>query len=262
LVLPPSLKPKPAPQTPSWDSLGVDKDQCSKALTALLAHVEKLQQKREKEDLLGEQEEKLFLVVGLKRQAKREVHMPIRLPLPHPLINPRVSPVSLFVKDPQRQYKDLLESSKITFVNRVIGLEKLRTKHKTFEAKRLLLKEADLFLVDDRVVVEVGKSLGKMWRENKKQPVPITLSRKDLKAELERAISSTYLQINTGTSLSIKFGSTSLHTPTELLSNLISLIPTLAPRLPSGGWSNVQSLHIKSSTSTSLPIFNTSLDDE
>lgn len=61
-----------------------------------------------------------------------------------------------------------MESSKINFVSRVVGLEKLRTKHKTFEAKRALLKEADLFLVDDRVTPEVAKCIGKMWREAKK----------------------------------------------------------------------------------------------
>lgn len=83
-------------------------------------------------------------------------------------MDPRTSPVTLFVKDPQRTYKDLMVSSKISFVSRVVGLEKLRTKHKTFEAKRVLLKEAELFLVDDRVMVEVGKSVGKMWRDAKK----------------------------------------------------------------------------------------------
>ena len=83
-------------------------------------------------------------------------------------MNPKESPVTLFVKDPQRTYKDLLEELKIGFVSRVVGLDKLRTKHKTFEAKRELLREADLFLVDDRVMVEVGKSIGKMWRDAKK----------------------------------------------------------------------------------------------
>lgn len=59
-------------------------------------------------------------------------------------------------------------SSKINFISRVVGLGKLKTKHKTFEAKRALLKEADLFLVDDRVTVDVGQAIGKMFREAKK----------------------------------------------------------------------------------------------
>lgn len=50
-------------------------------MTALLAHVGKEVEKREREglDLLSEVEEKVFLVVGLKRAAVREVHMPVRL---------------------------------------------------------------------------------------------------------------------------------------------------------------------------------------
>lgn len=72
------------------------------------------------------------------------------------------------MKDPQREYKDLLDELKISFIHRVVGLDKLRNKHKTFEAKRLLLKESDMFLVDERVVTEVGKALGKMWRVAKK----------------------------------------------------------------------------------------------
>jgi ribosome biogenesis protein UTP30 len=175
-------------------------------------------------------------------------------------MDPKSSSVTLFVKDPQREYKDLLETSNIKFISRVVGLDKLRNKHKTFEAKRLLMKESELFLVDDRVMTEVGKALGKQFREAKKQPVTVSLVRKDLKGELERAVASTYLTINTGTSLSIKIGTTALHSPTELYDNLIALLPQLAVRLPHGGFENVQSLHIKTSTSVSLPIYNTSLD--
>ncbi|GAA6034762.1 hypothetical protein JCM8097_001157 [Rhodosporidiobolus ruineniae] len=258
---PASVAPRELPALPSVDSLPVSQAQCDKALTALLAHVQRTQDKREETDLLGEQEEKVFLVVGLKTAPKRETHKPIRIPVPHPVLNPKDSPVTLFVKDPQRHYKDLLPELKIGFISRVVGLDKLRTKHKTFEAKRQLLKEADLFLVDDRVMVETGKCLGKMWRDAKKQPIPVALQRKDLKAELERAIASTYMNVGTGTSLSIKLGTTSLHSQPELLANLRAVLPFLASRIPNtpGTFSNILSLHLKTSTSTSLPIYNASL---
>lgn len=60
---------------------------------------------------------------------------------------------------------------------------------------------------------------------------------------------------------SVKFGSTSLHTPEQLTANLLSLIPQLAVRIPNSPFSNIQSLHIKTSTSISLPIYNCTLDD-
>lgn len=34
----------------------------------------------------------------------------------------------LIVKDPQREYKDLLDEKKIKFISRVVGLEKLQGK--------------------------------------------------------------------------------------------------------------------------------------
>ncbi|GAA5972802.1 hypothetical protein JCM11641_003947 [Rhodosporidiobolus odoratus] len=258
---PASVAPRQQPALPSLQDLPIKQAQCEKALGALLSHVQKKQDKREEEELLGEQEEKVFLVVGLKSAPKREVHKPVRIPVPHPVLDPRQSPVTLFVKDPQRHFKDALPAANIKFIERVVGLEKLRTKHKTFEAKRVLLKEAEMFLVDDRVVVEVGKCLGKMWRDAKKQPIAVALQRKDLKAELERAISSTYMNVGTGTSLSIKIGTTSLHSPAQLLANLQSILPYVATRIPNTPqtFSNILSLHLKTSTSTSLPIYNASL---
>lgn len=60
---------------------------------------------------------------------------------------------------------------------------------------------------------------------------------------------------------SIKFGTTALHSSTQLLANLLALLPQLVV-LPHSGWTNIQSLHIKTSTSVSLPIYSCSLDDE
>lgn len=63
-------------------------------------------------------------------------------------------------------------------------------------------------------------------------------------------------------SSSIKVGSTAIHTPAQLSANLLALIPQLAVRIPDSPFSNIQSLHIKTSTSISLPIYNTTLDGE
>ena len=79
LFKPASVKPNPTPVAPALDTLPISAPQCEKALTALLAHVAKVQLEREEKDLLGEQEEKVFLVVGMKKAAKREVHKPVRL---------------------------------------------------------------------------------------------------------------------------------------------------------------------------------------
>lgn len=100
-------------------------------------------------------------------------------------------------------------------------------------------------------------------------PIPVTLSRIDLKAELERALAATYLHLGRGTCVAVKIGplsppSTDSHsfTTDQLLANLLSVIPHLAVRIPLGGWGNVQSLALKTSRSAALPIWSCSLDAE
>ena len=79
-----------------------------------------------------------------------------------------MSSVCLVTKDPQREYKDLLESHGIRFISRVIGVEKLKGKFKPYEARRMLLKENDLFLADERVVPLLPGLLGRKFFEAKK----------------------------------------------------------------------------------------------
>jgi ribosome biogenesis protein UTP30 len=132
----------------------------------------------------------------------------------HPVPN---SPLSHPLIDPQQEYKDLLESNNIKFISRVVGVRKLKGKLKPYEARRMLLKENGLFLADDRIIPLLPKLLGKAFFNAKKyvgrsttvtlsltynpsrQPIPVCLTRKDLKGELERAVSSTYFHQNQGT---------------------------------------------------------------
>lgn len=89
--------------------------------------------------------------------------------LPHPpLPPPPTTSVCLIVKDPQREYKDLLASSDIKFVSRVVGVKKLKGKFKPFEARRALMKEHELFLADERVMGLMPELLGKIFYESKK----------------------------------------------------------------------------------------------
>jgi ribosome biogenesis protein UTP30 len=89
-------------------------------------------------------------------------------PIVHSLIDPRTDAVCLITKDPQREYKDLLQSHGIKFISRVVGIEKLKGKFKAFEARRLLLKENEMFLADERVIPLLPPLLGKKWFDAKK----------------------------------------------------------------------------------------------
>ncbi|KAG8700180.1 hypothetical protein FRC08_004861 [Ceratobasidium sp. 394] len=227
------------------------------AIDALLKHAAKVQAEREETELLGGKDELVWLNVNVKRVHPEKKLKPFSIPLARPIVDPRTSPICLITKDPQREYKDLLAAQNIKFISRVVGVTKLKGKFKPFEARRQLLKAHGLFLADDRVVPLLPKLLGKMFFEAKKQPIPVNLQRKELKAELERAVSSTYMHQNQGTCTAIKIAPISF-TPAQVLENLTTALPNVVKHIK-GGWDNVQSLNIKTSTSVSLPIWSCDL---
>ncbi|PBK67271.1 ribosomal protein L1 [Armillaria solidipes] len=234
--------------------------QCRRAVDAIHSYQAKKTDKESANELLPGKEQIVWLNVAVKKVAAERKIMPVRIPVVHPIVDPRTSGVCLITKDPQREYKDLLEANDIKFISRVIGITKLKGKFKPFEARRILLKENGLFLADDRVIPLLPKLLGEKWFNAKKQPIPVTLTRKDLKKELEYAIQSTYMNQNRGTNTAIKIGNMT-HTPAQILANLKVALPVIAKRI-SGGWDNVQALSIKTSSSASLPIWSCPLGDE
>lgn len=194
----------------------------------------------------------------------------------HPLIDPRETSICLLTKDPQREYKDLLAAQGINFISRVVGVSKLKGKHKPFEARRQLLKDHGMFLADQRIVPLLPGLLGKMFFDAKKcvlrssidisrsdiavrQPVPVNLTYKDLKAELARAVSRTYMHQNAGTCLSIRLSPLS-HSPSQVLANLTSALPEVVKNVE-GGWGNVLSVSLKTGRSMSLPVWSCDLGE-
>jgi ribosome biogenesis protein UTP30 len=223
----------------------------------LHAYALKKQKEQEENELLPSNEQYVWLQITVKRMHPEHKIKPFKIPLKHPLIDPRVTPICLITKDPQREYKDLLESHKIKFISRVVGITKLKGKFKSYEARRMLLKENGMFLADERVIPLLPGLLGKKWFDAKKQPIPVCLTRKDLKGELERAIESTYMHQNRGTCTSVKIGLLS-HAPEKVLDNIKISLPAIVNNIK-GNWDNVQSLHIKTNSSISLPIWTCEL---
>ncbi|KAJ7160877.1 ribosomal protein L1p/L10e family-domain-containing protein [Mycena filopes] len=235
----------------------VSVEQCKRAINALHTHSTQAAQKKQETELLPGKEQNIWLNVTVKKIASAHSFKPIKISIPHPLVDPRTSAICLITKDPQREYKDLLAERGVKFISRVVGIEKLKGKFKPYEARRMLLKENGMFLADERIVPLLPKLLGTKWFEAKKQPIPVCVTRKDLKAELERAISSTYMNQNQGTCTAIKISTVS-HTPAQILENLTAAIPEVIKGIK-GGWDNIQSLLLKTNTSAALPVWSCDL---
>ncbi|KAG0139445.1 hypothetical protein CROQUDRAFT_54712 [Cronartium quercuum f. sp. fusiforme G11] len=207
-------------------------------------------------DDVGSNDRFVSLVISMKKIPNKEKHKPIKMELRHSLLDPKSTAVCLVVKDPQREYKDLLAEKDIKFISKVVGIAKLKGKHSSFEARRQLLSSHGLFLADARVLPMLPNILGNAFFRAKKLPVPVNLTNPNkVKAELEQAISSTYLRLGTGSCVSVKIADLSRHDESQIHANFDRVVQQLAKRIPLGGWANIQGLHIKTGTSISLPIW-------
>lgn len=169
----------------------------------------------------------------------------------------------LFTKDPAKPYKEMIASLGIKSISKIISVSKLCKKYGSFEAKRQLCSSFDVFLADTRVLSLLPKLLGKSFYERKKLPLPISIplpesqpaDSSDLRCRLLAALSCTSTALNNGPCVSIKIGKATQ--PLDQLSaNISSAIEQLDTIIPSGH-ANIRSLHLKSKSSDSIPLFNT-----
>lgn len=234
--------------------------QTKKAILALLAHTKGASGKSENdaEGLTQCDAEEILLLLGYNTMPEKKSLKPMRISIPKPFLdasNKNLS-VCVFTKDPQRKYKDLINSLKIPSIHKIQGISKLRTKFKPFEAKRNLCGSFDLFLADKGILPLLPKVLGKTFFSRKKQPLPVdidTLSTKTLAKELTEAIQSTYYYFTGGANSTVVVGN-SQQDGDDITENIITVIKSVSQKL-TGGISVIKSIHLKTSSSIALPIF-------
>jgi len=90
----------------------------------------------------------------------------------------------------------------------------------------------------------------------KRQPIPINASGsgESLKKEIDRARNSTYLFINSGPCCAVKIANTNFDKEV-IVENIIKGMENIAKMIPKH-WRNIQPIHIKTSNSVALPIYN------
>lgn len=259
-------KPKPVKATSK-----LDLEQVGKASKALLKHVHSASKEGEKPvktNLLAsdvdapENDTAVWLSITTKKFIVDKKRLkPARIPLAH-AFTPADATVCLFVKDPQRTYKDMIEAAGLSsVVTRVVGVSKLKEKHKSYEAKRALRDSHDIFLSDDRVVSLLPQLLGKIFYKAKKNPIPISIPLKtakteNLKIEITKAMQSTSLHLAPGTCTMVRIGLAG-QTPEQIAENVEMVANRVIDQYVPGKWAGVRSLHIKTADSVALPIWQT-----
>ena len=232
--------------------------------------------------------------IWLNLTTKQHIVDKIRLK-PSKLIVPRSINTSenlnicLITADPQRAVKNVVAdqsfptalASKIT---RIIGYSKLKKRYFSFESRRQLLTEHDLFLADDRIITRLVKALGKVFYQGTtKRPIPIRIAQQEGKdgrrvkqaepkhsgkeehsssvaspavvaREIESTLSAVPVTLKPGTNVAVRVGDSSF-TPQQLSDNIKAVALGIIEKHVVRGWRNVKAIHIKSPNSAAVPIW-------
>ncbi|KAK9794666.1 hypothetical protein WJX73_004162 [Symbiochloris irregularis] len=111
----------------------------------------------------------------------------------------------------------------------------------------------DLFLADDRILPSLPKLLGKAFFRKKKQPIPVSLAGSQWGSQVRAAVEATYMFMPKGTCINIKVAKSNF-TAQECVDNIMGVLTASLQHIPKG-WAGVRSLHIKTTDSVALPIF-------
>ncbi|KAL9617658.1 MAG: hypothetical protein Q9160_007575 [Pyrenula sp. 1 TL-2023] len=291
---------------PTQSPYRLDVDQTLKASTALLQHLQRetkrLRDEASKKDLLAVDDEgasesdapssndqPIWLNLSTKKHIADKARLkPGKVKVPHTLNKSPNLSICLITADPQRAVKDAVTdpafpkalSARIT---KIIGFSKLKARYRTFESRRQLLAEHDIFLADDRIILRLVETLGKIfYKTTSKRPIPIAISprrpidKPDAKSksqsasavkkeafiappaivaqEIERTLDSVHVSTKPGTSIAVKVGWSSF-SPAQLSENVGAAIEGMIDRFVAKGWRNIRSIHIKGPDTVALPIW-------
>lgn len=277
-----------------------------RASTALLRHIKSEEKKKAEESGTkqlplddnsdSEDEEQLtgndvpvWLILTTKKHIVDKNRLkPGKIPVPHSLNASSSLNICLITADPQRAVKEVIAdetfptslSSRIT---KVIGLSKLRERYKSFESRRQLLSEHDIFLADDRIILRLIKSLGKIFFKSSKRPIPVRIEevqkadgkrlKKDEKKrpppgekyaavaspavvarEIEKTLNCVPVHLAPSTTAAIRVGNAGF-TPQQISENIEAVVKGMTDNYVTRGWRNVKAVHIKGPTTMAMPIW-------
>ena len=157
----------------------------------------------------------------------------------------------------------------------------MTARYKSFESKRQLALDHDVFLADSRVWTYLPKILGKVFFQGgTKRPIPVEIggsrqqklrpgqTRKSTKGtdgngaawpgviakEIEKAVGSAAVHLSTSNTTAIKVATAGM-TPSQSTANVAAVVEGMTSNLLPQGWRNVRSIHIKGPNTPALPIW-------
>lgn len=231
----------------------------------------------------------MWLILTTKKHVVDKNRLkPGKISLPHSLNSSPSLSICLITADPQRNVKDIVAdpafpSELSSRIDKVIGFSKLKARYQSFETRRQLFAEHDVFLADDRIITRLVPTLGKIFYKSSKRPIPIRIAeiekvegkrvkhdpkKKPAKEErsasfasplivakeIERTLTCAPVQLAPSTTAAIRVGSSNF-TAEQLSENIAAVVNGMTEKFVAKGWRNIKAIHVKGANTMAMPIW-------
>jgi ribosome biogenesis protein UTP30 len=243
------------------------------------------------EDNLGTDNAIWLILTTKKHVVDKNRLRPGKISIPHSLNTSPSLSICLITADPQRAVKDVVADPSFptplsSRINKIIGYTKLKARYYSFESRRQLLSEHDVFLADDRIIMRLIATLGKIFYKSSKRPIPVRIAevrkvngkrlKKDVRKkspmggkyaavssppvvakEIERTLNSVAVHLAPATTAAVRVGAASF-TPEQLAENVEAVVEGMINKFVTKGWKNLKAIYIKGASTVAMPIWLTS----
>ena len=231
----------------------------------------------------------MWLILTTKKHVVDKNRLkPGKISLPHSLNSSPSLSICLITADPQRNVKDIVAdpafpSELSSRIDKVIRFSKLKARYQSFETRRQLFAEHDVFLADDRIITRLVPTLGKIFYKSSKRPIPIRIAeiekvegkrvkhdpkKKPAKEErsasfasplivakeIERTLTCAPVQLAPSTTAAIRVGSSNF-TAEQLSENIAAVVNGMTEKFVAKGWRNIKAIHVKGANTMAMPIW-------
>ncbi|KAG0672276.1 hypothetical protein C6P42_003287 [Pichia californica] len=244
--------------------LNIKETVIDKAVEALSKWNQQQTESSSKKDLFETDDEDipLYLQITSKKYfSTSKILKPRMINVPNSIYDLEECKVCVFVKDDLIDEDNLnrieiLKENKLKNLGQIITVKELKGKYQTFESKRKLLSEYDLFLTDSSIANMIPKLLGKTFFGSSKFPLTISLTDNNKKLSIdkfvknfEKSLYSISYMLPMGINMSIRLGM--LGQNKKYLNENIKCIIKFLQKFP------IRLIQLKLKNSPSLPIFIT-----
>ncbi len=218
------------------------------------------EKKKTAKNLLEDEDDFMHVTITLSSVPMKFSPRPEQIQLKHPIYGSKyLTHVCLFVKDPQRKFKDLVEDLEVPCLGKIIGYNKMLKSFKEYKDRRQLINEFDLFFCDKSLYSMMPKVTGSFFYRKKKFPFPLKLSEDggEVKQIMTEALKCSYLTLGNGPHYSFKVARVSMK-PKTCVANVMDAVYKAIPHVirDVAGPEKIQCITLKTSTSPELPIYN------